>query len=159
MLSQSSFPDAGNEARPSRAARILVGIFGAWGLVFVAFFALVQATGSSAVLRAVLGMALGLVVLWVGLCGGLMLWLRRPLRAWLRRSLLPWPMTFALASITLALIEEAIATTMTNLAPLWGIAVGRAYITASAYYGEVVLYHSVVVFVPMILTWAWLLQR
>ncbi len=152
-------PAAVTESRPSLAARILIGIFGAWCALFVAFFALAQVTAPNSVTRAELGMALGLALLWVGVCGGVMLVARRPLRAALRRLPLPWPATFALASISLALIEEAIATTMTNLAPLWGVPVGRAYITASAYYWEVVLYHSVVVFVPMLLTWAWLLTR
>ncbi len=48
---------------------------------------------------------------------------------------------------------------MTNLAPLWGVPVERAHVTASANYLEVVLLHSVVVFVPMFAVWAWLLGR
>jgi hypothetical protein len=48
---------------------------------------------------------------------------------------------------------------MTNLAPLFGVPVGAAYITASANYLDVVAFHSVVVFVPMFIAWAWMLSR
>jgi hypothetical protein len=37
--------------------------------------------------------------------------------------------------------------------------VGEAYITASADYLDVVLFHSVVVFLAQFATWAWLLRR
>ena len=59
----------------------------------------------------------------------------------------------------MALLEEAVTTTMTNLAPVLGVAIGQAYITASANYLDVVLGHSVIVFVPMFAAWAWLLSR
>ena len=58
----------------------------------------------------------------------------------------------------LALVEEAITTTMTNLAPVFGVKVGQAYITASTNYLDVILGHSVIVFVPMFVAWAWLLS-
>jgi hypothetical protein len=47
----------------------------------------------------------------------------------------------------LALAEEAVTTTMTNLAPLFGVKMGEVAITASANYIEVVTQHSVIVFV------------
>jgi hypothetical protein len=57
------------------------------------------------------------------------------------------------------LAEEAVTTTLTNLAPIFGSRIGEAYITASSNYFEVVLYNSVIVFIPMFLVWAWLLSR
>jgi hypothetical protein len=59
----------------------------------------------------------------------------------------------------MALLEEAITTSMTNLAPLWGTTTAQAHITASGNYLDVVLLHSVIVFVPMFVAWAWLLTR
>jgi hypothetical protein len=56
-------------------------------------------------------------------------------------------------------LEEAITTTMTNLAPLFGVPVGSAFITASTNYLDVVMLHSVVVFIPMFVAWQWLLGR
>ena len=53
--------------------------------------------------------------------------------------------------ITFALIEEGIATAMTNFAPLFGVEMGEVYITASGNDMDVVLFHSVVVFVPQFL--------
>ena len=68
-------------------------------------------------------------------------------------------MKFVLGCITLALLEEAITTAMTNCAPFFGVPFGQAYITASANYFDVVLYHSVVIFVPLFIGWAVLLWR
>jgi hypothetical protein len=108
--------------------------------------------------RAVIGMGWGLILLWVGGCG-LTMWRWRDL--WCRlaaRVRLPWLLKFVLGCTALALTEEAITTLMTNTAPLFGVRVGQAYITASANYLDVVLYHSVVVFVPMFIAWAVLLR-
>ena len=48
---------------------------------------------------------------------------------------------------------------MTNLAPLFGVKVGQAYITASTNYLDVVALHSVVIFVPFFVGWALILSR
>ncbi len=109
--------------------------------------------------RAVIGMAWGLIILWVFLSGGLMARYKDPLRDLIVRIRLPWRMKFVVLAIVLALIEEAITTTMTNLAPLFGVKIGEAYITASTNYLDVVCCHSVVAFVGMFVGWAWLLGR
>ena len=70
-----------------------------------------------------------------------------------------WPVKFVAFCTLLALAEEAITTTMTNLAPVFGVPVGKAYITASANYLDVVCFHSVIVFVPWFMGWAWMLSR
>ena len=68
-------------------------------------------------------------------------------------------LSFTLAASILALAEEAVAVTITNLAPLYGVSLGEAYITASSNYFTVVFFHSVIVFVPMFVTLGWLLKR
>lgn len=108
--------------------------------------------------RAVLGMAWGLILLWIGCCGLAMWHWREALCQLAARVRLPWQAKFVLGCTGLALTEEAITTLMTNCAPLFGVHVGEAYITASANYFDVVLYHSVVVFVPMFIGWAVLLH-
>jgi hypothetical protein len=108
--------------------------------------------------RAVIGMAWGLILLWIGGCG-LAMWHWRDFWCQLvARVNLPWQVKFVLGCTALALTEEAITTLMTNCAPLFGVKPGQAYITASANYFDVVLYHSVVVFVPMFIGWAVLLH-
>lgn len=108
--------------------------------------------------RAVLGMAWGLILIWVGL-GGLVMWRGRDTwNALAARLPLRWEAKFVLGCTLLAGLEEAVTTTMTNCAPWFGVRVGEAYITASANYLDVVLYHSVVVFVPMFLAWAVMLR-
>jgi hypothetical protein len=109
--------------------------------------------------RAVLGMGWGLILLWVFCGGGLMFRFRGPIRSAWTRLPLDWRLGFVLLATCLALIEEAITTTMTNLAPLFGVRAGEAYITASANYLDVVSCHSVVVFIPMFFGWALLLWR
>ncbi|HEY5909805.1 MAG TPA: hypothetical protein VJA21_04295 [Verrucomicrobiae bacterium] len=113
----------------------------------------------SRITRAVLGMAWGLILLWVLLGGGLMVRFREPIRAFISRIPWDWRLKFVLFATVLALLEEAVTTTMTNLAPLFGVQVGAAYITASANYLDVVALHSVVVFVPMFVGWALMLWR
>jgi hypothetical protein len=108
--------------------------------------------------RAVLLMGWGLILLWVA-GAGLAMWRWRPL--WCRLAAhvpLPWMPKFVLGCVLLALFEEAITTLMTNCAPLLGVRLGQAYITASANYLDVVGYHSVVVFVPMFVGWAFMLR-
>ncbi|MCW5935444.1 MAG: hypothetical protein KIT45_14280 [Fimbriimonadia bacterium] len=109
--------------------------------------------------RAVIGMAWGLLLLWCVLGGWLMFRFKERVRDWAARQPMRWQLLFVLMCTVLALTEEAITTTMTNLAPLFGVPVGKAYITASANYLDVVMFHSVVVFVPMFIGWAWLLSR
>lgn len=109
--------------------------------------------------RAVIFMGAGLVLLWIVLGGTLMWTMRERIRAFVLRIRLPWKVTFVLFCTLLAMTEEAVTVSMTNLAPLFGVPVGAAYITASANYFDVIAFHSVVVFVPMFICWAWMLSR
>lgn len=132
-----------------------IGFWLAASIVVVEIIALFAAPPNA---RAILFMGLGLVLLWVGLGGWLMRRYRNPIREWVLVGRLDWRIKFVLMATALALIEEAITTTMTNLAPLFGVPVGAAYITASTNYWDVVCLHSVVVFVPMFVGWAVMLR-
>ncbi len=109
--------------------------------------------------RAVIGMGWGLILFWILLGGGLMVRFREPIRARVLRIPFDWRVKFVFFATLLALLEEAVTTSMTNLAPLFGLKIGEAYITASANYLDVVCLHSVVVFVPMFVAWALILWR
>ena len=109
--------------------------------------------------RAVLGMGWGLISLWIFLGGTLMYRFRAPIRVAVMSIRLDWRLKFVLFATVLVLIEEAITTTMTNLAPLFGVKLGEAYITASTNYLDVIAFHSVVVIAPMFVGWAVLLWR
>ena len=110
-------------------------------------------------LRAVLGMGWGLILLWIFLAGTLMHCFREPIRRAVSSIALDWRLKFILFATTLAMVEEAVTTSMTNLAPMFGVKIGEAYITASANYLDVIALHSVVVFVPMFVGWAVILWR
>lgn len=105
--------------------------------------------------RAIILMAWGVILLWIVGVGLLSLRFRDPVRNFVQRVRLSWPVKLVLFTTIMALIEEAVTTSMTNVAPLLGVKMGEAYITASANYLDVVLCHSVVVFVPTYVAWCY----
>ena len=64
-----------------------------------------------------------------------------------------------LLCIVFAMLEEAVTTGLTNIAPLLGGVTDAARITVSKNYFVVVFTNSVIVFVPLFLCWGWLLSR
>jgi hypothetical protein len=139
--------------------RTLIAALAGWLALSTAVVLVVTLVGGGPNSRAVMLMGTGLVVLWIGVCGSLMLLLRGGARALARSVPFDWRVIFVIMATLLALVEEAITTGMTSLAPLFGVPVGAAYITASADYLDVVCLHSVVVFVPMFAAWAAMLRR
>ena len=137
----------------------LIRIFAAWAVLSQIFLLLIFTFFTDANSRAVMLMATGLMVLWMIVGGGAMWRLRDSIHTRVLEIQIPWAIKFVLFCTALALTEEAIAVLMTNLAPVFGVPVGAAYITASANYFDVVMFHSVVVFVPMFIVWAFLLSR
>ncbi len=149
---------AENNARRWRSLlRILMVIFAVWGLIVLTLATV--AAWNVRRHRALILMADGLALFWIVIGGLLMRRYRDQASDLLRRLPLGWPGKFVLFATAMALLEEAVTTTMTNLAPLLGVSVGQAYITASANYLDVIFGHSVIVFVPMFAAWAWLLSR
>lgn len=140
-----------------RLPRLTVILLATW-MILVSGLILLISLGNP-VMRGVMGMAWGLIILWIGIGGSLMRLGKERWRRWSRRVPGPWYLRFVLSCTLFALLEEAVTTSMTNAAPLFGLHVGQAYITASANYLDVVLYHSVVVFIPMFIGWALLLSR
>lgn len=114
---------------------------------------------SNPIENAVVSMAGGLVIGWVGIVGGLTCWQRNRIRGWVLTLPGRWPIKFVLFATWMAMIEEAIAVGMTNLAPFFGVPIGQAYITASANYWDVIFHHSVIVFLSWFAGWAILLGR
>ena len=141
-----------------RASRF-IGLFGIVGLIFLSLLTLDTVQEGSSVVRTIIGMTWGLVLFWVVIGGLLVRHFRNPIRAHIQRNSLGWRVKFVLFATCIALIEEAVTVSMTNLAPIFGVRVGEAYITASANYLDVVLFHSVIVFVPMFIIWAVVLGR
>ena len=127
--------------------------------LFPAFLAAIAIHESSAMARGIAGMATGLIILWIFVAGALMFRFRDAARTLVRRSPLGWRLKFVLFCILLACAEEAITVTMTNLAPVFGARIGEAFITASTNYFDVVLLHSVVVFVPLFIALMLILAR
>jgi len=140
------------------ASRVLVGL-AVYGALFYAWFtAIVGFIEHDPDRRAILWMTGGLIVVWIVLGGMLMRLGRARFAAWVGRLRLGWRTRFVLLCILMALLEEAVTTGLTNLAPWFGGVTDAARITASKNYLEVVCLHSVVVFVPMFVAWAVILS-
>lgn len=138
---------------------ILIRILAIWTVLSQIFLVVIFTLFLGPNSRAVMLMATGLMVLWIILGGTLMFRFREPIREFVLMLRLNWAVKFVLFGILLALLEEAVTVLMTNLAPLFGVPIGSAYITASANYFDVVTSHSVVVFIPMFIVWAFILSR
>ena len=140
-------------------AKILIILLGIWLAVSTSLVVFIALSAMGPNSRAVILMGAGLILLWVALGGSLMYIFRDRIRSAVLKMSGDWRLKFVLFATLLALLEEAVTVSMTNLAPVFGVPVGAAYITASANYLDVVTLHSVVVFVPMFIGWAFLLSR
>ena len=141
----------------TRAQRLFLSILVAWQLTLTLFLTLAGARDRR--LAALAGMLWGMDMLWIGGAGWLSIRLGEACRSRFRRSLRGGGGRFVLLATMMALIEEAIATAMTNSAPAFGVPLGTVFITASGNYLDVISFHSVVVFLPEFAAWAWLLSR
>lgn len=140
-------------------APLLIKVVGVYSIVVISLISfLVLFSDAPLYEKAIIKMALGLILFWILIGGSLMYRFRNQVRGLVRRIPLPWQVTFFFFCILLALLEEVVTVTMTNLAPLFGVEVGQAFITASANYLHTVLFHSVIVFIPMFLVWGILLH-
>lgn len=146
------------ELKVSTLPRLIVRILFVGVILTVGFLCLV-ALNAGAPEVAMVKMVVGLIVLWIVLGGALMYHFRNQVREFIQSLPFDWRVKFVLFATMLALIEEMITVLMTNLAPSFGVKPGEAYITASTNYLDVVLFHSVVVFVPLFIAWAILLSR
>lgn len=143
----------------SRWHTYILRLLGASLVLFVAFLYLVAVHEDTPYSSAIVRMAVGLILVWVVLGGSVMYLMRDWVRGCVATVRLPWQVTFVLFCTLLALLEEAITTTLTNMAPLFGVPLGTAFITASTNYFEVVFFSSVIVFIPLFIGWALLLTR
>lgn len=142
-----------------RITRWVLMAIGVYSAIVVGFLNLVVLNSDKVKDRAIFLMADGMILFWIILGGGLTPMLRRRLVPRLAALPIDWRVRFVLFCTAMALMEEVITTTMTNLAPLFGTTPEQAHITASTNYFVVVCFHSVVVFVPMFVAWALMLSR
>ncbi len=150
---------AEQEPQYLRLARIIIICLGLWMILCTSAVLILAEFSGKPVFRAVIRMGSGLVFFW-NVLGGTVMYLARDKVRRIVQSLPGWwSFKFVGFCILLALTEEAITTTMTNLAPVFGVPVGAAYITASASYLDVVCFHSVIIFVPWFVGWAWMFSR
>jgi len=138
--------------------KILLVTMGFWLAISTTVLLYIAITGMGPNSRAVILMGSGLILFWVVFGGASMYLLRSRIRGFVQGFRVSWQLIFVLFATLLALLEETVTVTMTNLAPFLGVPVGAAYITASANYLDVVGLHSVVVFIPMFIAWAWILR-
>ena len=108
---------------------------------------------------AAVGMRWSLIFLWIVIVGGLTYWKRDWFKAKIQSNKISWPKKFILLATALALLEELIAISINNSAPSYGIELGLVNLTATTNYLDLILFHSVIVFIPMFIAWAQLLKK
>ena len=143
--------------RRDRITRWLLIAIGIYSALLVNFVTVINLAGGTIRGRAIILMADGMVLLWIIVGGSLTPMLRKRLVPQIAAIPIDWRLRFVLFCTAMALIEEVITTTMTNLAPVFGSTPEEAHITASTNYVHVVLCHSVVLFFFMFVVWAWML--
>jgi len=151
-----SAKSGGRSERITRWLLIAIGIYS--GLLVALLNVFILSSGKVKD-RAILLMADGMILFWIVVGGSLTPMLRKRLVPRLAAIPMDWRVRFVLLCTAMALLEEVITTTMTNLAPLFGTTPEEAHITASTNYFIVVCFHSVVMFVPMFIAWALMLSR
>jgi hypothetical protein len=160
---------AGGDRPASCARRPIVSKsrIASWTLLALAIWAALVCEAAAAFLifkqpdpdqRAIILMAGGLLLVWCAIGGGVQWLLRDRLAGWARKIPIGWRTRFVLLCILMALLEEAVTTSLTNLAPWFGGVTDAARITASKNYLEVVCLNSVIVFIPAYIAWAVILS-
>ena len=142
-----------------RVTRWLLFAVGVYSIFLVVILNLIVLTNGKLHGKAIFMMADGMILLWVIVGGSLTPIMQKRLVPRLTAIPIGWRLRFVILCTIMALIEEVITTTMTNLAPVFGTTPEEAHITASTNYFKVVLFHSVVVIVPMFVAWALMLSR
>lgn len=138
--------------------RLILGVAAIHFFTVAAVFSVLTYRHQQMRLAALLGMTVGMYILWIFI-GGIIAWRFGDLiQRWGDRHPSFWLLRFFLSCIALCMTEEAITTLMTNLAPFFGVRLGQVYITASSNYWDVILGHSLIVIAPTFLAWAFLLK-
>ena len=145
--------------KSDRITRWLLVAIGIYSILLVGLLNLAILSSGEVKNRAIIRMADGMILLWIIVGGSLTPMLRKRLVPLLTAIPMDWQVRFVFLSTIMALIEEAITTSMTNCASLFGSAPEESHITASTNYFHVVLCHSVVLFFFMFILWAWMLSR
>lgn len=121
--------------------------------------AIMFGTHQSRYKQAMIGTMLVVVLVWCIIGGTLTLLYKDRVRAFVLKLPGSWQVKFVVFATVMCLLEEVCTVTMTNMAPLFGVKIGEAYITASSNYLDVVLGHSVIVLFPHFIVWAWFLSK
>ena len=147
-----------HRSQPTVTRRLLVAV-GVYSVLLVVILNLIVLNFCKLHEKAIFMMADGLILLWIIVGGSLTLFLQKRLVPRLVAIPIDWRLRFVILSTIMALIEEVITTSMTNLAPVFGSTPEEAHITASTNYFTVVCFHSVVVIAPMFVAWDWMLSH
>ncbi|MCB9362853.1 hypothetical protein H6504_05440 [Candidatus Woesearchaeota archaeon] len=141
-------------------SHILIKVLALYSLLFLSFLGFVTLADeeNSVHDKAIIKMGLSLAIVWCVIGGTLLYTSRNLLQKAYRAIPLHWQLKFILGCTLFALLEEVITVTLTNMAPLFGSEMGKAFITASPNYLHTVLFHSVIVFIPMFIVLSFILR-
>ena len=131
MSVETAPQSAKSGGRSDRITRWLLIAIGIYSGLLVALLNVFILSSGKVKDRAILLMADGMILFWIVVGGSLTPMLRKRLVPRLAAIPMNWRIGFVLLCTAMALLEEVITTTMTNLAPLFGTTPEEAHITAS----------------------------
>ena len=100
-----------------KISKVLIILIGIYSILFVGFLTLAVSSDPSFEPweTAILKMALTLIVVWIIILGSLMYFFRDKIKKFVLKIPMGWKKKFVLFAIFLALVEEAITTTITTI--------------------------------------------
>lgn len=143
-------------------SKLLIKIIGVYSIIFLLFLSIATFTGDATNNeKAIIKMALLLNLIWCVIFGIITFKYKDKIKQKFDnfKPNWNWKKKFFIFFLGLILLEEIITTTLTNLAPVLGGELGKAFITASTNYFEVVFFHSAIIFVPFIFIWIYLFSK
>lgn len=93
-------------------AKLPIIVFALWCIAVYTLFAIAAIGSGDPKMRAMLGMVSGLLLLWAVIGGSVMYLLRDRVKAFVGKIPGGWRLKFILCCTVLALVEEAVTTTM-----------------------------------------------
>lgn len=139
---------------------VIIKVLGVYSVLFLTLIGFAILTSEASINeKAIIKMSITFIVIWVVVCGSLMYIFRDVMAGFITKIPINWRLKFFLFTLLLILLEEIITTSITNLAPIFGGEIGKAFITASTNYFHVIFFHSAIMFIPFILIWTYLISK
>ena len=140
-----------------RTFKFVIYVLSVWSILFMTFVSIYTYSEGDNNSIAIIKMSLLLIFVWVIILG-IIQYVLRDMVKYLVNMSNDWKLKFFSLVLFMMLIKETIAVIITNQVSLFGGEYSKAFITVHSNYFIVMLF-SVIVFIPMIIAWIYLLSK